>query len=296
MKKFRMAGVVVLFHPGPGLLENIQTYLHQVEMLFAVDNSEEEDLSLRERLKGSGKIELISPGKNMGVARALNIGAERALEGGFDLLLTMDQDSRAEPDMLPKMLECGADPRLSPLGILAPRRLLAGLPPPVPRPGKFEEELTVVTSGNLVNLEAFRKVGPFREDLFIDYVDFEYCLRMHSAGFKVATVNDAFLHHQWGNAGIRRFLFKDYAVSHHPPLRRYYMIRNRFFVSRLYQAAFPGFYRSHRRLIRGELFQIILFEKEKIPKIKMMVRGYLDYRKGRMGKINSLTKNSNTAV
>src|SRR5690606_27148133 len=42
----------------------------------------------------------------------------------------------------------------------------------------------LITSGSLVNLAVFQKLGGFDENLFIDEVDFEYCLRAKVNGYK----------------------------------------------------------------------------------------------------------------
>ena len=43
----------------------------------------------------------------------------------------------------------------------------------------------MITSGSLLALAVFRRVGPMREDFFIDAVDFQYCLRLRRHGYKV---------------------------------------------------------------------------------------------------------------
>lgn len=281
----RIAGLVVLYNPDPRVLQNIHTYLHQVEVLFAVDNSEVVNPAVVEHLKHSEKIIYIPLGENLGIAKALNVGAEKALQLGYDFLLTVDQDSRAEADMVDKMLRCLEDRDISNIGILTPFHCIEAFPSPPPSGLKYKEELTTITSGNLLSLKAFREVGPFLEELFIDYVDFEYCLRLNFKGFKIMTVYDAWLHHKWGNAHIEKFLFKRYKLSNHSYIRRYYITRNRFYVSRMYKNSFPKFYRSHRKLVRPELFQILLLEEDRFRKLKMFLKGYWDYKKGKLGKL-----------
>jgi len=46
-----------------------------------------------------------------------------------------------------------------------------------------------MTSGNLLNLHAVKQIGGFSEDLFIDRVDQEYCLRLRMNNFRVIQVN-----------------------------------------------------------------------------------------------------------
>jgi rhamnosyltransferase len=227
--------VVVLYNPGEEVFKNVASYLEQVEALYAVDNSEEPSPGTVAALAGASKVRYLPNNANLGVARALNIGAEKAIAAGFDLLLTMDQDSRAAPDMVERMLECLAGLDMERVGIISPfHRAPADGPPP--GRGGCREVMTPMTSGNLLNLKVYRDAGPFRDDLFIDFVDNEYCLRLRRLGYGVLRAGRAVLHHTVGET--RRY--GPFIATNHPPLRRYYKTRNRFLVNRLYRRDFPG--------------------------------------------------------
>ena len=116
----RIAAVVVLYHPGPEVIDNIRSWAGQVEMVYAVDNSEVPEPSVKTRLSALRNVTYLPQGENRGIARALNIGASRAFAAGYDCLLTMDQDSRAEADMVAKLLECRGAERRGPIGIVCP--------------------------------------------------------------------------------------------------------------------------------------------------------------------------------
>ena len=55
--------------------------------------------------------------------------------------------------------------------------------------------MTVMTSGNLLNIAAHKKVGGFDEKYFIDCVDWEYCLKLNTMNYQVLTLNDIELNH-----------------------------------------------------------------------------------------------------
>jgi GT2 family glycosyltransferase len=63
---------------------------------------------------------------------------------------------------------------------------------------RFEEKLVVITSGNLLKVSAFERIGGFREDLFIDSVDFDFCLRLKKSGYRIMRCNQAILYHSLG--------------------------------------------------------------------------------------------------
>ena len=275
----RIAAVVVLYHPAPEVVANIRSWAGQVDAIFVVDNSGGDIPAVVSAIAALGKVTLIRNRENEGIARALNIGAEKAGEEGYDFLLTMDQDSSAEPDMVENLLACldGRDPAR--VGIISPFHMTksSGNPPP---DVACQDVMTPMTSGCLLSLNAYRAVGPFRDDLFIDFVDNEYCLRLRKQGFRVLRANGALLQHSVGDT--RKY--GPFIATNHSPLRRYYKTRNRFLVDRLYRSDFPGHCLFDRVRLAKEIASIILFEGEKLAKLRMMWRGYRDYRQGKFGK------------
>ena len=299
----RIAAVVVLYNPGPEVPDNIRTWAGQVEVVYAVDNSEgpgtgkkldrlgqagtgdcgssrawgggEGDLS--DRLAGLGNVVYLPQGENVGVARGLNIGAARAVAAGFDCLLTMDQDSRAAADLVARLVECRVAATGRP-GIVAPFHLTRAVRRAPPAEA-CSEVMTPMTSGCLLDLAAWQGVGPFRDDFFIDFVDNEYALRLRREGYRVLRANRAVLEHSVGDITRHGPLI----ATHHGPLRRYYKTRNRFWVFREYFTTFPGHCLFDLIRLAKEVGSIILFEREKLAKLRMMWRGWRDFRGGRFG-------------
>jgi rhamnosyltransferase len=258
---------------------NILSWAGQVDTIFAVDNSEGDIPAVVSTIAALGKVTLIRNRENEGIARALNIGAVKAGEEGYDFLLTMDQDSSAEPDMVEKMLRCLNEAAGGKIGIISPFHMTKSSGSP-PSKVLCQEVMTPMTSGCLLNLTAYRQVGPFRDDLFIDFVDNEYCLRLRKQGFRVLRANGALLEHSVGDT----HKYGPFIATNHSPLRRYYKTRNRFLTNRLYRCDFPGHCLFDRVRLAKEIVSIILFEEEKLAKLHMMWRGYRDYRAGRFGK------------
>ncbi len=278
------AAVVVLYHPGDEVVANIRSWNDQVTKVYAVDNSEPPDESFAARMVDLGNVTWLPQRENVGVAAALNMGAELAISEGFSFLLTMDQDSRATPNMVATLLACVVEGGRD-VGIIAPFQLLKSGSVP-PRSGNEEAE-AVLTSGNILNLRAYEIVGPFVDELFIDMVDIEYCLRLRSAGYRIIRCHDALLEHNLGDITAHRYLGRMVSVSNHPPLRRYYMSRNRFYVIARYRSQYPEFCRRQIRQIVGEIKGIILFEHEKPAKLWMTLKGYLDYHRRKMGRFHA---------
>lgn len=89
-----LAGVVVWYNPDVQEVENIKTYLGFLSSLYVVDNSAGDNSALLDQLGvGSDRVEYIPNLDNLGIATALNKGCRRALEQGYEWIVTMDQDS-----------------------------------------------------------------------------------------------------------------------------------------------------------------------------------------------------------
>lgn len=277
----KIAAVVVLYNPDLGVIENLNSYIDQIDKLYAVDNSENINSIVVEKIKCIKKAEYISNGKNLGIAAALNIGAKKAIKEGFEFLLTMDQDSRATPGMILKLSGVASSSLLN--GIAAARHVNIEFPMETEN-NVTEEVLYTITSGNLLNLAAYQKVGPFMEELFIDHVDHEYCLRMKKNGFRVLKINHAVVYHKIGNAARKKFLAWFLYTSGHSPLRLYYRTRNRFYVDSIYKKLFPEYVKEDRRNLVKELLGIFLLEKDLWSKIRMIFKGYRDFKQNILGK------------
>lgn len=275
------AAVVVLYHPGPEVPDNIRSWAEQVGRIYAVDNTEAADSDLSLLLAGITNLSYLPQGRNLGIAAALNIGARSAAAEGYQWLLTMDQDSRADGNMVARLASCREGRDVSRIGIIAACQAGGGLEPPAS--GGCREVTSVMTSGNLLNLEAFHRVGPYSEELFIDYVDHEYCLRLRQHGFLVLQDSRVLLEHRLGDYVIHDLGFKRFAVTNHTPLRRYYITRNRFLVMRRYREFSPVFHREQLAAFWRELYRLILFENSTWAKLAMVVRGYRDYLRGKTG-------------
>jgi rhamnosyltransferase len=280
----KIAGVVVLFNPTNEVVTNIHSYINSLDKLYVVDNSETiSDPIINAIISPEYNIEYIPLQQNQGIARALNIAAFKALEEGYDWLLTMDQDSQVSHGMVEKLLSVSHSPKKEQIGVIAPRYDLPGIETQIAMHGLQEVE-AVITSGNLLNLKAFQNTGPFREDFFIDYVDYEYCLRLRLKNYKIIVNNDVILNHVLGNLKKHELFGLTFTASHHNSVRRYYITRNRLTLLKEYKDIFPDFYRNEKNNNLKEVVKLLLFEKNKFKKIKSVIEGYIDFKSNRFGK------------
>jgi len=162
----RIAGVVVLFDPPRNMVDNVRSYVDELECLYVVDNSDFHDPELERQLLAIPNARYVRNQGNPGQAHALNLGVAAALRDGAHFVLTMDQDSRASPRMMARMLEVLDEVPRDQIGIVAPFHLTRDRP--MPPPARWQDVYTTMTSGNLLNTAAFVRAGPFQEALFLD--------------------------------------------------------------------------------------------------------------------------------
>jgi rhamnosyltransferase len=279
-----IAGVVVLYNPEAEIFErNIPSYLPYIDVLYIVDNSEGKT-TLPEEYVYAKNIVYMPFGENRGIATALNTGAAKAIQNRYEWLLTMDQDSWFKPEDIKTLINSAQHINKDETAILTPVHVQDEIAHGARR-NALEEKAMAMTSGNLVNLDVYTKIGGFNEGYFIDLVDHEYCLKARKNGYKIIEVCNSFLEHSLGRARIVKLLFKKRAVIEHNPVRKYYQVRNLLYLKNEYF----GFRNEIKFLVKHEiiaLIKIILFEKKIGLKLKMMYHGLTDYRKNIKGKLN----------
>lgn len=274
----KLAGVVVLYNPDQKVINNINSYIDELDALYLVDNSSADNSTLFM----NEKAEYIPLQKNTGIAHALNVGAKKAIDHNFHYLLTMDQDSMFEKDALKNMKSIiDADDEKDQVGIYSPFHKTA-ISKPVPEE-LFTSPLVVMTSGNIINLDIYKCVEGFKEWMFIDCVDFEYGLNVRKHGYTIKQINTVFLDHELGDYEIKHVFNKKIFCDNHSALRRYYIVRNSFYLYDMYHNDYPDYCQAVVKQAKQSFFYATVFEKHGFKKLIYMIRGYIDYRRGKKG-------------
>ena len=202
----------VLYRPDALVLEALLSALSQRSrrlFLFVNGPIEAEIEPLIHALPNSS---IERSAENVGLGAGLNAVAASAEREGFSHLALFDQDSAPDEnlcealmrrfeglDQLPHRL-AALGPRLAPpaAGGFLPirvwrRRPNAGLPA-----GAVD---FLPTSGSLISLAAWRRVGPFRADYFIGGIDVEWGYRCWADGLASVVADDIVMTHRWGHEG-----------------------------------------------------------------------------------------------
>src|SRR6266576_1107507 len=296
----RVASVAVSWNGRailPGLLESLLNQTQSLSELIVVDNASTDGTIelLNEQFPSVKVIRLTT---NEGVSGGYSAGLEYALGRNYDWVWMLDQDSRPLPSTVEKLLAAAeAFPDRDKLGLIAPLSIDEATRAPnslfLWKEGQIEvptasagEVLTlvdmVISSGSLIRREAVIKAGLPRKDLFMDFVDYEHCLRLRRSGFLIAIVNQCVMPHTIGQPRTVKFLGKLKNWITHTPWRDYYKVRNRAFVV-WHQV--PSI-RAKLFVVRQFLKQMIgslLYDPEKVRRIHFMWRGLWDGIRGRLG-------------
>ena len=280
-----ICAIVVTYHPDEGLPERIERIWRQVDKVIIVDNhSSATCLEMIRKISSHLGVHLILNDKNLGVATALNQGVRYAIDCGdtYTWVLTLDQDTHPYPTMVQSLISAYNDcPYRERVGIIGSNyqewttgRILF---PSGNGNQTWAEVENLPTSGCLTSIPIFEEVGSFRDDLFIDYVDVEYCMRLRAGGYRVIISPKVCMQHPLGyykSDRLYKFLCGRSMVTNYPPLRHYYWTRNGIILAREY------FWKNMKwslneiyYLLIRRLVTVLLFEDNKMLKIRYMCRG-----------------------
>lgn len=235
MSEYKIFCIVVTYCPDIAHLKiALASIARQTSNIIQVDNTPASQgaISILE------DVQYIISGKNIGIAAAQNIGIRKALEQGADAIWLSDQDTIYPAtflaDMLAALHTCQAQGIK--LGAVAPSYFDTnkGTLQDFVRHSPFTQFFTpkpglhyvshAISSGTLIIASALQKIGPMQENLFIDWVDLEWCWRAKTQyGYHTICTGDVIIEHTMGDGSVN-FLGKK--VSIRSPLRHYYMIRN----------------------------------------------------------------------
>lgn len=285
----KIAAGITLFNPETERLrENIKATLSQVGHLYIIDNDSNNTAGIKVEYSTDDRVTIISNDQNKGVAAALNQMCNAAIEDGFEWIMTLDQDSLPEGDIIEKYLPYIEK---SEVALITPKFSDDNEPDMIfsekDEPFSFIERCN--TSASLVRLSVFKAVGGFDERMFIDCVDFDYCTTLIENGYKILRVNNAVLHHRLGEASEVRFfipigrifgikrLQKSFFTYNHPPLRTYYYARNIRFYAYKHKDSID--LKTEKRVYIKWLVLKLGFEKQKFAKLRAILKGKKDAKK-----------------
>lgn len=263
---------IVLFNPDINRLkENISAVIVQCAHVYLVDNGSNNIDEVKKLLNqyNNSKVSVLCNMENQGISKALNQLASEAQKGGFDWILTLDQDSVAPSNIIEEFEKYTNNLNT---GMLCPVICDRNKGVVVEAKDNYKEIDECITSGSLLNIKAWRKIGGFDESMFIDGVDFDICYRLRKNGYKILCIQSVVLLHELGRIVYHRFIFWKVLVKNHSAFRKFYIARNTVYLAR----------KEHTNIIKAilqnvKLFLIVVcYEDDKWKKSKKILQGTID--------------------
>lgn len=277
----RIAAGIVLFNPEISRLEeNISSIIKQSEIIYLVDNGSDNIDYINKLVNqfDEYKIVLQRNKNNEGIAKALNQLCSMAIGDDFKWILTLDQDSVCPSKMVENYSKYINEMSV---GMLCPVVLDRNKSDKVEYKDEIAEVKGCITSGSMLSLPAWKKIGGFDENMFIDGVDYDICYRLRLVNYKVVCVRSVVLLHELGHIQCRHFLFWNVIVKNHSAFRKYFIARNIIYVARK-----RGSILLKAKSILQEiklLGIVLLYEDDKKYKMVNIVKGIRDGIRGKVG-------------
>jgi rhamnosyltransferase len=299
----KVCAIVVCYHPSKTeLVRLVEALEKQTLSIFVINNGGIPEQVLK-KIIHLPKVDVVDMGGNLGIAAALNRGFSEAEKYGFDFCVTFDQDSQPSSDHVPMLIsawhrlnsESGGRSKLGAMGAsffdsrngrfdypffrargLSVQRIYASsneILPPVD---------ALITSGMLVPVQLWKEFH-FDDDLFIDYVDTEWCFRTKHAGFQHHGSFEVKMRHELSDD--KPIIIFGMIILRYSALRRYYYFRNGVYLAT--RNYVPMIFRI--RLISGMLIRMItspIIDPHPTQSLKYIFLGLRDAvfrRFGRLG-------------
>jgi rhamnosyltransferase len=290
--------VVVAFHPDSCLPARLEAVAGQVRKVLVIDNTPSPAWTVKSACGHIANLEWQAMQANVGVASALNIGIAAARSGGFTHLLALDQDSLLPEGAVQQLLATLLSQRE--IAVVGPiyhgstghrswipwRRGIFLIPySPPPATGLYDS-FFAITSGSMLDVRAAERIGPFDDGLFIDSVDQEFCLRAWRSGYRVVINSAVDMVHELGARSEGGILGLRTVAPNHSALRRYYIARNRVLLYKRHGLTFPQYVLYDLMAAILEIALVILVERDRGAKIRMMWTGFRDGFRGITGPFN----------
>lgn len=258
---------IISYYPDiEELKQNIKCYIDHVEEVIIWQNTPTKDRGKYVMPNGES-IKIMGEGDNVGISVALNKILSYCKDNGFELLLTMDQDSKF------KDFEEYLESAKKQFSII---KTAIAFGPEVNddrlKKGEIEQRNYLITSGSIVSVEKAIAIGGYTEKYFVDGIDIDFGYKAQKMGFTNHIIGGFALDQSYGKtqkkAGIK------YAA--YPPYRLENIVAGYWNIITDYRPNTRKLFLelANRYYIRKTI-AIILFQNEKYAKIKAILKGTL---------------------
>jgi len=293
MKRDKLDLVLVTYNPDYKVITKLlNSIIEQVRYIYIVDNTSGGSSFLDDFL--NEKVRVIYLEDNKGISYAQNIGIKESLKNRSDFIMLSDQDTFYPSNYVSQMLEVfNKEEKVAAVAPLFKdinqkninegfiQKGFFGFNKIYPDTG-LHSVFQAIASGKILNTKYLIDIGYMNENLFIDWVDLEWCWRAINKGYKIIGNADVLITHQLGdnarNIGFREVNIRSY-------IRHYYITRNAFYLALrnndldiLHKVTL--FFKSFRYIIA---FPIL--SKPHLKHLKYVLLGFWHGLTGNLGKL-----------
>jgi rhamnosyltransferase len=262
----KLLSVIILYHPELGSVQELISALHaQGSAIVIVDNSRNSHQDILSTALNKDDEYHHLP-QNIGLGAGHNIAIQKALKENYEFLVIFDQDSMITPGFIDALIntfrEVSLDNKVAAVGPSytdqrfhnTRRENMHVVKTPTPK-------RMIISSGSLFSVAALKEVGLMDEDLFIDFIDTEWCYRAAQKGYQVYQSATAVMEHHLGE--MQPIFFGLYKMRYMKPIRYYYFTRNLRRLSREKRISKATIYSGYLRHLPNMLIKALFLKNTK---------------------------------
>ena len=271
MKKNIYWAGIIWYNPDNKAISQLNELIGLFDRIYIYDNSSKSNkFKINKELFKKGFIYVFN-GKNEGISKAFNYISSVATK--VDFLFTLDQDTEIKREQIIQLENYNNHNFDSKVGIYCPEIIFEAKG--TSKVGVQDIQFTI-TSCSMINLQIFKCLGGYDENIFLDGVDREYCFRLRQANYKIRQVSYIKVKQNLGN-GKKNIL----GIYEHSPMRNYYIAYNRLYYIAKYPEYFKNWYKFKYLYLSTakQIISVLLCEKNKKEKILAIFRASKDYKK-----------------
>ena len=220
--------LIISYNPDNNIIDLIRVIKKLGYNFIIVDNSENYNENI-DKIQNSYSANQIFFNKNTnGISRALNIGFEKAIISHYLYVITLDQDTLFNDNLIliyNQIFQKFVNSNIGAIGVNYNIEYNPKL--------KYKETFQLINSGTLIKCQAYKQVNGYDENFFIDNVDYDFFLRINIANYKTYKVLNYGIKHKFGSPILLNYLFFKIHFSKYPAARLYhYSFSNIYFIKK----------------------------------------------------------------
>lgn len=283
-----VTAIVSLYNPNEKVIDNVCTVASQVDRVILCDNSKE---SKRELFSCIKNVQYIGFGANLGLSKAFNIVLKDKKYNWKqeDIIVFFDQDSSVSDNYIEQIVDEFVELRhlgykigcLGPVFYNSSNGTLEK-----PKIKSLMKEKTykvknIITSSLVTQYKVLNEVNFWNENIFLDFVDWDFCWRIQKAGYGCFITERVILQHSVGSGEKKIGPIK---LRIGAPFRVYYQTRDALYL--LEEDYVP--LKMRIKLISTITVRPVihyLFLEDKNKRKEYYSKGIKDYKKGLRGEL-----------